>query len=127
MDINEVKERLMQIGYEVKGSDDTALLFCINRVEEHIRNICNTVYIPNELHYKSIDMVCGEFLNGKLSTGELEGYSAEDNRLIKTVSEGDTTVTYQDGGRDGYTSVSEYIEALKSGNEELYGYRRFKW
>lgn len=127
MDINEVKERLTQLGYEIQEGDEVALLFCISRVEEYIKNICNVMEIPEGLHYKSIDMVCGEFLDTKLSIGQLEGYSVADNRLIKTVTEGDTTVTYQDGGADSYMAMSEYISGLKVADSELYTYRKMRW
>ena len=127
MDINEVKERLAQLGYEKQEGDEIALLFCINRVEEYIKNTCNITEIPEGLHYKAIDMVCGEFLDTKLSLGQLEGYSVADNRLIKTVSEGDTTVTYQDGATDSYGAVSSYISGLKAADAELYTYRKMRW
>lgn len=126
MDINEVKERLLQLGYTVKESDKTALLFCCNRVEEHIKNVCNVSTVPEELYYKSIDMTCGEFLGGKLAVGELDGYTAEDNRLIKTITEGDTTVTYTDG-TDGYTALKNFVSSLSAADSELYSFRKMRW
>ncbi len=127
MDIEAVKDRLKQLGYEVKEGDKTALLFCIGRVEEHIKNVCNVENVPDELYFKSIDMVCGEFLKTKLSIGELEGYSVTDNRLIKTISEGDTTVTYQDTKKDGYTALSDFIGELTVTDSELYSFRKMRW
>ena len=129
MDIDEVKERLSQLGYTTKESDKTALLFCINRVEEHIKNVCNISAVPEELYYKSIDMACGEFLEVKLVTGELDGYTlnGENNRLIKTISEGDTTITYQDTSSDSYGAMSGFISQLKADDRELYRFRRLVW
>lgn len=127
MDIEAVKDRLKQLGYEVKEGDNTALLFCIGRVEEHIKNICNVENVPDELYFKSIDMACGEFLKTKLSIGELEGYSVTDNRLIKTISEGDTTVTYQDVKKDSYTALSDFIGELTVTDSELYSFRKMRW
>lgn len=127
MDIDEVKDRLKQLGYEIKEGDETAILFCISRVEEHIKNVCNVSAAPEELYYKSIDMVCGEFLKAKLATGELEGYSVADNRLIKTISEGDTTVTYQDTKTDGYTALSDFVGGLAVDDSELYSFRKMRW
>lgn len=123
---DEVKERLLQLGYEIKEGDGTALLFCCNRVEEHIKNVCNVTEIPEELYYKSIDMVCGEFLRAKLATGELDGYTAEDSRLIKSVAEGDTSVTYTDG-TDSYTALSDFISTLTASESELYSFRKMRW
>ena len=127
MDIDEVKSRLTQLGYEIQEGDEVALLFCINRVEEYIKNTCYITEIPEGLHYKAIDMVCGEFLGTKLSLGQLEGYSVADNRLVKSIAEGDTTVTYQDGVTDSYTAISEYINGLKAADAELYSYRKIRW
>lgn len=127
IDANEVKDRLKQLEYEVKESDETALFFCISRVEEHIKNVCNVEEVPEELHYKSIDMVCGEFLKAKLATGELEGYTIADNRLIKTISEGDTTITYQDSSTDSYTELNEFVNGLATASSDLYCFRKLRW
>lgn len=121
MDINEVKDRLLQLGYEAKEGDDTALLFCISRTEEHIKNVCNISEIPEELYYKGIDMVCGEFLGVKL-----EGYGTENDRLIKTITEGDTTVTYQDGV-DRVKKLIDFINGLRGNDAELYSFRKMRW
>jgi hypothetical protein len=122
----EVKERLLQLGYELKEGDGTALLFCCRRIEEHIKNVCNLQSIPDELYYKSVDMACGEFLRAKLATGELEGYTAEDSRLVKRITEGDTTVEYTDG-TSAYAALSELINKLSADESELYSFRKMRW
>lgn len=126
IDITEVKERLEWLGYVVSESDEVALQFCIDRTEEHIKNVCNLDELPDELKYKAVDMVCGVFLGNLSELNRLEGYAAEDNRLIKSITEGDTTVTYQDS-EDRSAGIKALINGLKGDESELYSFRRLRW
>lgn len=126
IDITEVKERLEWLGYVVSESDEVALQFCIDRTEEHIKNVCNLDELPDELKYKAVDMVCGVFLGNLSELNRLEGYAAEDNRLIKSITEGDTTVTYQDS-EDRSAGIKALISGLKGDESELYSFRRLRW
>lgn len=126
IDITEVKERLEWLGYVVSESDEVALQFCIDRTEEHIKNVCNLDELPDELKYKAVDMVCGVFLGNLSELNRLEGYAAEDNRLIKSITEGDTTVTYQDS-EDRSACIKALINGLKGDESELYSFRRLRW
>ena len=108
--MEEIIARLAQLGYDVTEGDMPALLFAQSRAEEIIKNACNVSEVPEGLRYKAVDMACGEFLNAKYKTGQLSGYTAADDRLVKTVSEGDTTVTYQDS--TAASDMSEFIGGL---------------
>ena len=125
--MEEIIARLAQLGYTVQEGDMAALLFAQNRVDEKIKNICNVSEVPEGLHYKAVDMVCGEFLNAKYKTGQLSGYAAADDRLVKTVSEGDTTVTYQDS--TVAADLSAFIGGLcgAADEAELVRYRKLVW
>lgn len=127
MTLEEVKERLDELGYEIREGDDVALLFCIGKVEEHIKNFCNITKVPKELYFMSIDMACGEFLKAKLATGGLDGYGIADNRLIKSISEGDTSVAYSDVKTDAYTAMDGFIKGLIGNESDLYCFRRLRW
>ena len=124
--INDITDRLVQLGYEVKEGDEAALLFALGQTEEKIKNICNVSEIPDGLFYKAIDMACGSFLGMMNMTGQLSGYSVSGGeRLIKTVSEGDTTVTYQDSS--AASDLSEFLNALSLADSELIKYRKLCW
>ena len=123
--INDITDRLVQLGYEVKEGDEAALLFALGQTEERIKNICNVSEIPDGLFYKAVDMACGSFLGMLNMTGQLSGYTASDGRLIKTVTEGDTTVTYQDS--TAASDLSEFLNALSLADSELIKYRKLCW
>lgn len=44
-----VKERLKSFGYELQEGDEFALTFSIQKVENTIKNDCNTPSIPDAL------------------------------------------------------------------------------
>lgn len=123
--INDITDRLVQLGYEVKEGDEAALLFALGQTEEKIKNICNVSEIPDGLFYKAVDMACGSFLGMLNMTGQLSGYAAADGRLIKTVTEGDTTVTYQDS--TAASDLSAFLSSLSIPDGELIKYRKFCW
>ena len=127
MDTEEIKLRLAELGYEVTEGDEAAILFAACRTEEKIKNACNTAEIPEGLRYKAVDMACGEFLNAKKATGQLTEYAAVGERLVKTVSEGDTTVTYQDG--TAAEDISVFISGLccAASDAEFARYRKLVW
>ncbi len=120
----EITARLLQLGYEVEESDENALLFAANRTEERIKNLCNLNKIPEELEFKAVDMACGEFLSGKMVSGELGAYAEYGGRFIKTVAEGDTSVTYSS---DAMQRTEAFIKKLCGNDSEIICCRRLKW
>lgn len=120
----QIEARLLQLGYEINEDDRDALVFAANRTEERIKNLCNQNRIPDELELKAVDMACGEFLSGKLVSGEMSAYMECGGRLIKTVAEGDTSVTYTDSAAQGR---ERFVKALCGSDSEVICCRRFKW
>ncbi|MBQ9518970.1 MAG: hypothetical protein IJR59_03645, partial [Firmicutes bacterium] len=104
--------------------DASALLFAANRTEERIKNLCNLGKIPDELEFKAVDMACGEFLSGKMVSGELGAYTQYGGRLVKTVAEGDTSVTYAD---DAMKNTEIFIKELCGSDSEIIRCRKIKW
>ena len=60
-----VKERLKSFGYDLQEGDEFALTFSIQKVENTIKNDCNTPSIPDGLVNIAVDMAIGEFLTAK--------------------------------------------------------------
>ena len=126
--IEEVKARLASFGYEVGESDEWMLTFLIQKVENHIKNICNVSTIPEELLNIAVDMVVGEFLFNKKSTGNLAGFNLEID--IKQMQEGDTSITYAIG--DGDLTPEKRLDLLidylmNRGKNEIISHRSIKW
>ena len=126
--LEDVKERLASFDYQVTEADSWMLTFLIQKVENHIKNICNVSTIPEELHEIAVDMVVGEFLLNKKSRGQLEGFDLE--AAVKQIHEGDTSVTFAIG--DGSKAPEERLDELilylmNYGKGKFAAYRCIKW
>lgn len=119
--------RLQTLGYNIDEGDNVALVYVINGTEQYIKNFCNISEIPDELYYAAVDMAAGKMLKTKFSTGTdtCEGIDFDADG-IKSITEGDISVTYSDGGG----SLSRYeklIDSLLSRKSELIKYRKLRW
>jgi len=135
MMLEDVTARLASFGYIVTEADAWVLGFIIQKVENHIKNDCGvydsvtkTIVIPDGLHQIAVDMVVGEFLFSKKSTGQLTGFNLD--AAIKQIQEGDTNITYAIGSGD--STPEQRLDALISyllnyGKNELVSYRCIKW
>lgn len=128
--LNDIIQRLASYGYEVTETDEFALNFIIQKVENHIKNSCNILSIPEGLHNIAVDMVCGEFLCEKKATkpNDLKGFNLE--TAIKSIQEGDTNITFAVG--EGSKTDEQKLDTLIShlmtyGEKELVHYRCLSW
>lgn len=125
-----VLKRLEAISYAIKEEDAWMISFAAQKVENTIKNSCNTASIPDGLRLVAIDMVCGEFLYSKKQTGGLEGFDFAPP--TKSISEGDTTLSFAVGGSDGALTPEAQFDALlgrllNPPQDQLVAYRRIKW
>ncbi len=126
--LEDVTARLASFGYEVTAGDNWGLDFIIQKVENHIKNDCNVDAVPEGLHNIAVDMVVGEFLLSKKSTGQLTGFNLD--AAIKQIQEGDTSVTFAIG--EGDSTPEKRLDVLISylmnyGKDDFASYRCFKW
>lgn len=124
-------QRLESLGYVVTEADDFGLSFVSDKVEQKIIDDCGVydpvllqMTMPEGLHEVAVDMAAGEFLMTKKNLGQLTGFDVDG--AIKTISEGDTSVTYQGATAD------QKLDALlgflmASGKARLADYRVIKW
>ena len=90
-----VIERLKQLGYIAESSDYSAIDFELKSVINYTLNYCNITNIPEIVEPKLIDRVCSQFLFYKKNSGSLAGFNYD--AVIKSIKEGDTTLTYAVG------------------------------
>lgn len=133
--LGDVTERIESFGYTVTENDSFTLGFIIKKVENSIISDCGIYdpllgqkFIPEGLKQVAIDMVVGEFLLGKKSIGQLTGFDI--SAAIKTIQEGDTTVTFAVG--DGDSTPEKRLDILINylmtyGRGKLASYRRIQW
>lgn len=114
-------ERL-EIEWKIEDIQAFELAYSVSLTVESIKNATNQLNIPEGLTFTAVDMVCGEFLQKRLDTGNLEEFEVE--QAIKTLKIGDTTTTFQDGGKSG---IELLIHSLHSREGDLLSHRKLKW
>lgn len=122
-----VLKRLVSFGYDLKEDDGWVICFATQKVENHIKNSCNTTDVPGELFHVAVDMVCGEFLFSKKQTGKLELTDLDLNGAITSIHEGDVTVQFASGSsdEDKFDSFLNYL--LHNGEGDFVCCRKLKW
>ena len=126
--IEMILRRLVSFNYQLKEDDSWLLAFVIQKVEFHIKNYCNITSIPVGLFNVTTDKVCGEFLQSKFATGQLEIAELDFGEAVKSIQEGDTTVQFASGGNSDTDKIQLLINGLINGNEgDLVCYRKLKW
>lgn len=122
-----VLKRLVSFGYDLKEDDSWVICFTMQKVENHIKNSCNTTSIPYGLYNVAVDMVCGEFLFTKKQTGKLEFADLDLDGAITSIKEGDIQVNFADGTSDDekFDSLLNYL--LHNGEGDFVCYRKLKW
>lgn len=111
----ELRDRLFDLGYETEENEGELLESSLKRAEQTIMNTCNCEAVPYELRFVALDLAAGEYL--------LAAKGTADEGDVKSVSEGDMSVTFNDK-----TQVESVIDNLFCrGREEMLSYRRIKW
>ena len=122
--IEDVTKRLLSYGYTVTSEDAWVLTFIITKVENHIKDQCNITVVPEGLREVAVDMVVGEFMQGKKSMGQLTGINLE--AIVKSIQEGDSKVEFA-GERSTEQRLEVLIAYLMHSNMNFATYRRIKW
>lgn len=128
--LERIKERLQSIGYAVKDSDDIAINFAMQKVENTIKNDCNISAIPDGLMHIAIDMVVGEFLMSKKTFAPDDLLNFNLDSAIKQIQEGDTNISFAvgEGSKTDEQRLDNFIDYLLNyGRDEFITYRRFRW
>lgn len=128
--VYDVGKLLESFGYTLQDGDDWLLGFCIQKVENSIKNECNVSSVPYGLKKVASQMVVGEFLFSKKGIGQLQGLNIDIDAAVKQIQEGDTSVTFAFG--DGSMTPEKRLDLLiaflmQNGKSQFVRYRRLKW
>lgn len=124
--VESVLKRLVSFGYELKDDDSWAVSFAIQKVENHIKNSCNTTSVPEGLFNVAVDMVCGEFLLTKRQTGQLTLTDLDFGSVVTSIKEGDTQVNFGGDSDDAvFTTFLNWL--IRGGEGDLVCYRKMQW
>ena len=125
---SDVISRLKQLGYTAKDSDIDQIDFEILTFTNYTLNYCNISEIPEIIEPRLIDRICCDFLFYKKNSGSLEGFNYD--AVIKSVKEGDTTLTYAVGqGEDTPENrFDAFVSRLERGFDKwITPHRRLRW
>ena len=125
---NDVISRLKMLGYSPNEDDYPAIDYELNEVTKYTLNYCNITEIPTIIEPRLIDKVCSYFLYYKKNSGSLEGFNYD--AVIKSIKEGDTTLTYAVG--QGEDTPENRFDAFVKKLELTYDkwitpHRRLRW
>ena len=128
--VYDVWRLLEAYGYGVQPSDDWLIGFCIQKVDNSIRNKCNAPELPEGLMKLAAQMAAGEFFLAKKSMGQLDGFSLDFEPAAASIQEGDTSVKFaiDAGSLTPEQRLDAFIAYLIKGDEaEFAKYRRLQW
>ncbi len=125
-----VKKRLLSFGYETKADDESALVFCVEKTRNTIKNETNRKDIPEGLEQVAVDMAVGEFLLSKktFAPADLEGLDL--NYAVKQIQTGDTNTVFAigDGNMTPEQRLTSFINhLLTSRRAEFNSFRKIRW
>ena len=126
--VEDVMERLTQLGYVPSEEDRDQILFELNKIINYTKNYCNITEIPSILNLRIIDRVCADFLYYKKNSGSLEGFNYEP--VIKSIKEGDTQIQYAVGqGEDTPENrFDAFVKQLERGYDKwITPWRKLRW
>jgi len=124
----DVIERLEHLGYTAEEKDFDSIDFELEKTLDYVMNYCNITVIPDVLHRRIIDRVCGYFLYYKKNSGSLEGFNYD--AVIKSIKEGDTQIQYAVGqGEDTPENrFDAFVKSLERGFDKwITPHRRLRW
>lgn len=125
----DVKSRVKGLtGFEVPDTDADMIQYITTKAEREVLDFCNLDTLPEELQYVVTDMAAGEYLAAKYASGSLNIEGLDFSAGINSLSEGDTSISYNTEESDS-ARLQKLIDALQKGLEskEVLRYRRLVW
>lgn len=128
--LEQVKERLQSFGYDLKENDESILIFCIQKVENTIKNDCNVSSIPDGLVNIAVDMGVGEFLTTKKTFAPNDITGLDLDFAVKQIQTGDTNTVFATG--EGSLTAEQRLNTflnylLTYRRDEFSCYRKIRW
>jgi hypothetical protein len=122
-----VVERLVSFGYNPTEEDAWMIAYTTKGTVNHVLNEINHQTVPDGLIEVVVDMICGEVLNAKFLSGQLELNNLNLDGMIQSVTEGDTTVSFSAEGSDESKLKGLLSWLIQGKGCDLLCYRRMRW
>ena len=122
-----VVKRLVSFGFEPTDNDAWMIAYTTKGTVNHVLNEINHKTIPEGLSEVVVDMICGEVLNAKFCSGQLDMTNLDLDGMIQSVTEGDTTVSFSTEGSDESKLKGLLSWLIQGKGCDLLCYRRMRW
>lgn len=122
-----VVERLVSFGFDPTDADSWVIAYSIKGTVNHVLNEINHMTVPEGLSEVVVDMICGEVLNAKFMSGQLEMDSLDLDGMIQSVKEGDTQVNFSAEGSDEAKLKNLLSWLIQGKGCDLLCYRKMRW
>lgn len=122
-----VVERLVSFGYIPTEDDAWMIAYTIKGTVNHVLNEINHSTVPEGLMEIVVDMICGEVLNAKYLSGQLDLTTLDLGGMIQSVKEGDTQVNFSTEGSDEAKLKGLLSWLIQGKGSDLLCYRRMRW
>lgn len=122
-----VIQRLVSFGYSPTEDDAWMIAYTIKGTVNHVLNEINHQTIPDGLFEVVVDMICGEILNAKFLSGQLDLTALDLSGAVESVREGDTQVTFSADGSDSAKAQELFRWMMNGKGCDLLCYRKMRW
>lgn len=123
----QVVMRLVSFGYDPTDSDAWMIAYSTKGTVNHVLNEINHSVIPDGLVELVVDMICGEVLNGKFLSGQLDMTTLDLDGMIQSVKEGDVQVNFSTDGSDEHKAQELFRWLIQGKGSDLLCYRKMRW
>jgi hypothetical protein len=122
-----VINRLVSFGYDPTEDDTWMIAYTMKGTVNHVLNEINHMKVPAELNEVVVDMICGEVLNAKFLSGQLDMTSLDLDGMIQSVKEGDTQVNFSAEGSDEAKLKGLLNWLIQGKGCDLLCFRKMRW
>ena len=123
----DVIKRLVSFGYTPTEEDAWMIAYTTKGTVYRVLNEINHAVVPDGLFEVVVDMICGEVLNAKFLSGQLDLNSLNLDGMIQSVTEGDTTVSFSAEGSDEAKLKGLLSWLIQGKGSDLLCYRKMRW
>ena len=122
-----VMERLVSFGYIPAEEDAWIIAYNTKGSVNHVLNEINHKTVPDGLFEVVVDMICGEVLNAKFLSGQLDLEGLDLDGMIQSVKQGDTQVNFSAEGSDEAKLKGLLSWLIQGKGSDLLCYRKMRW
>lgn len=123
----DVVNRLVSFGFNPTEEDAWMIAYTTKGTMNHVLNEINHQTVPDGLREVVVDMICGEVLNAKFLSGQLDLTALDLDGMIQSVKEGDTTVSFSAEGSDESKLKGLLSWLIQGKGCDLLCYRKMRW